>query len=182
LFQTKTSIAHSISVNHHPESVNNPRDFNLDTSSFQPKHQPHQHRISSQTDRRQRAHHIPTRPELLPPKASLIQLTKELFIPLLSSKQAHDKHTSSICGIQGTDSVELRGENLEHDECKGELADCCADIGSFKGTLGGADFDDFVGGEDDGVGAVETEAVALGGFAALDGVSYMFVNWGCERE
>jgi hypothetical protein len=69
-----------------------------------------------------------------------------------------------------TDAVEFTSENLQDHESEAELAQGGADVGALEGTLGGADFDEFLGGEDDGAGAVEAEVVAGGGVAGLWGV------------
>ena len=59
-----------------------------------------------------------------------------------------------------TYAVELAGKNLEHDQCEAELAEAGPDVGALEGALGGADFDEFLGGEDHTPGSVETETVA----------------------
>ncbi len=48
------------------------------------------------------------------------------------------------------------------------MAQRSANVGPLEGALGGADFDEFLGREDNAAGAVEAEVVAGGGVAGLD--------------
>lgn len=41
------------------------------------------------------------------------------------------------------------------------MAECSADVGAFEGALRGAHLDEFIVGEDDGVGAVEAKVVGV---------------------
>ena len=67
-----------------------------------------------------------------------------------------------------TDAVELRREDLQHDQSEAELGQAGADVGTLERPLRGADLDEFFGREDDGVGAMETQAVLVRGMASLE--------------
>lgn len=138
------------------------------SSKVQRQRQRHQARIRRHTQRRQHHHHIPTRPKLLAIDAILIHLRKKRLIPLLPSKQAHDHHRGPIHRKQRTDAVELGREDLQHDQREAELGQRGADVGAFKGALGGADFDHFIVGEHDGAGAVKAQAVSFAGATLED--------------
>jgi hypothetical protein len=146
-------------VAHRPWKLRNQHHsflFGKDISCPQPEHQHKQSNICHQTDPRQQTHHIPTRPEPRPSIPFLIHLTEKLFIPLLSPEQTDHQHSRAIRCIQCSYPVKLRREDFQDDEGKGELTESCANIGSFECTLCGTDVGDFVSGEDDGGGAVET--------------------------
>ena len=81
--------------------------------------------------------------------------------------RTHGQHPGAVDGKERADAVELAREDLKHDEREGELRERRADVGAFKGALGGADLDELVAGQVDGAGAVETQAVFVLGVAAL---------------
>jgi hypothetical protein len=59
---------------------------------------------------------------------------------LLSPEQTNKQDASAVNCKQRTDRVELGGKDLEYDESERELADCCADIGTFECSLCCTDF------------------------------------------
>lgn len=87
----------------------------------------------------------------------LVHLGKELLVPcaplepaiailllaltLVASEQARKQDTSTIHSKQCAYGVELGCEDLQDNECKGKLAQCGADVGSFKSPLGCSDLD-----------------------------------------
>jgi hypothetical protein len=109
-------------------------------STFKPNRQNNQARIRSNTQRGQNHHRIPTRPKFLPPQPIISHLTKELSVPLISSIHAHQQYASPIRRKQRTDTVELCGEDLQHDERERELAECRSDVCALEGSLSCADF------------------------------------------
>ena len=66
-----------------------------------------------------------------------------------------------------TNTVELAGENFEHDERETELAETRADVGAFERALRGSDLDQFLWSEDDGACAVQAQAIARRGMTCL---------------
>jgi hypothetical protein len=100
-----------------------------------------QTRISRNAQCCQNHNRIPTCPKFLPAHPIIPYLTKELSIPLISAVHAHQQYACAICSEQRADGIELRGEDLEHDEREGELTEGGADIGAFEGSLRGANFD-----------------------------------------
>lgn len=48
-----------------------------------------------------------------------------------------------------TNTIKLTREDFEHDQSETELAETGADVCSFECALGGADFNEFGGSEDD---------------------------------
>lgn len=53
----------------------------------------------------------------------LAYVAKELLVALLSAEQADQECANSIQSEQGSDRIELGGEDLEYDECEGELSE-----------------------------------------------------------
>ena len=43
--------------------------------------------------------------------------------------------------VKRTDTVELRREDFQHDQCKAELSKTRSNVGSLEGALSGADLD-----------------------------------------
>lgn len=141
----------------------------LSPQMFQPQNQHHQTHIRRNTQSSQHNHHIPTGPKPSPRPPHPINLTKKLPIPLHPPIQTRKQNPRPVERKQRADGIELGREDLEHDEGEAELPEGGADVGAFEGALGGADFDEFGGGEDDAAGAVEAEAVAVCGVDALVG-------------
>lgn len=85
--------------------------------------------------------------------------------------------------MQLTNTIKLLRKDFEHDQREAELTQAGPDVGAFEGALGGADLDEFGGGEDHGARAVEAKAVAGGCVAGLDveggRVSLCDVEWEC---
>jgi hypothetical protein len=133
----------------------------------QPDCQHQQTDIGANTQCREHTNHIPTRPELPPMQPILSNLAEELFVALLPSEQTRTQNPGPVHGEQRTDTVEFTGEDLENYQSEGELRECRADVGSFKGALCCTNLDEFVRGEDDGAGAVEAEGVVIVWVAAL---------------
>lgn len=65
------------------------------------------------------------------------------------------------CSVGGTDAVKFAREDLEHHKREAELTQTCANIGTFEGSLGCADFNKFLGCEDYGASSMEAETVAI---------------------
>lgn len=63
---------------------------------------------------------------------------KELSVSLRAAEKSDDENTRAIYREQSPNTVELGGENLEHDEGEGELRKSGSDIGPLKGALGRA--------------------------------------------
>jgi len=90
-------------------------------------------------------------------------LGEELAIALLAAEETDNQHGRPVGREQGTDTVELGGEDPEHNEGERELRECGADVGSLESALGSADLDDFGWGQHNRSGAVEAEVVAVRG-------------------
>lgn len=71
---------------------------------------------------------------------------EELALALIAAVDGDEEDGGAIGGEEGADGVELRGEDLEDDERKGELPEGGAHVGALKGALGGADLDEPGGG------------------------------------
>jgi hypothetical protein len=67
----------------------------------------------------------------------------------LSPEQTDEQDASTVDCEQRTDRVELSGEDLEYDERKRKLADCCTDVCALKRSLCCADFDQLCARQDD---------------------------------
>lgn len=67
--------------------------------------------------------------------------TKELSIALVATIRADQQDSRAKRGREGSDGVEFRGKDLEHNQGKGELAQGSAHIGTFKGPLSSANLD-----------------------------------------
>jgi hypothetical protein len=95
----------------------------------------------------------------------------------LSLSQSEKKSTSNDLSpdTTHTNAIKLASENLQHHQREAELPQAGADVGALKGALRGADLDQFLGGQDDALGAVEAQTVAGLGMASLFGP-------GCEKE
>jgi hypothetical protein len=91
------------------------------------------------------------------------EFSKELSIPLRATEESDKENAGAIDGKQGTDTVELGGEDLEDNQRKGELGESCPNISPFEGTLGSADLDNLVGSEDGRSGTVHAEVVSVCG-------------------
>lgn len=50
----------------------------------------------------------------------------------------HKQDGDAVDGKESTDRVELSSEDLEDDQCKGELPQGRTDVCAFKGALGSA--------------------------------------------
>jgi len=70
----------------------------------------------------------------------IVHLCKELLVALLSTVQTCKEDTGPVDSKERPNAVELGGEDLQHDEGEGELAEGGPDVGAFEGTLGGAHF------------------------------------------
>jgi hypothetical protein len=66
---------------------------------------------------------------------------------LLSPKQADEQDARAVDCKQRSDGVELGREDLQHDEGKGELSNCSANVGAFKCSLRSADLDELGAGQ-----------------------------------
>lgn len=86
---------------------------------------------------------------------------------MLAAEQTSEEDAGAVDCEQSTNGVEFGGEDLEHDEGKGELADCGADIGALESSLCCANLDQLIAGEDDGAGAVQMQTVSVCGVTAL---------------
>jgi hypothetical protein len=95
-------------------------------------------------------------------EAILAYLGEELAVALLAAEQTDEQHSGAVDGEQGANAVELGGKDLEDDQGKGELRQGGAHVGAFEGSLGGADLDHLVRGQDGRAGAVHPQAVAVG--------------------
>lgn len=62
----------------------------------------------------------------------------------MSSKQTGKQDPRPVDSKQSPDRVELRCEDLQHDERKRELAQGSADVGAFKGSLSSTDLHQLV--------------------------------------
>jgi len=73
-------------------------------------------------------------------RAILVHLCEELLVALLATVQTCKEDASAVNCEESPDAVELGGEDLQHDEGEGELAEGGPDVGAFEGALGCADF------------------------------------------
>ena len=70
----------------------------------------------------------------------IVHLCKELLVALLSAVQTCKEDTGPIDSKERPNAVELRGEDLQHDEGEGELSEGSPDVGTFEGALGRTHF------------------------------------------
>lgn len=63
---------------------------------------------------------------------------------LVPAVHGDEENGSTKGGEEGADGIKLFGEDLEDDEGEGEEAQGGAHVSAFKGTLGGADFNESV--------------------------------------
>ena len=77
--------------------------------------------IRGHAQKRQSDHDVSARPELLPMLSIGSDLGEELLVPLLTAINAGAQYPQTVDGEERSDAVELRGEDLEHDQGKGEL-------------------------------------------------------------
>lgn len=82
-------------------------------------------------------------------------------LTLLATEQAGEEDTDSIDCKQRANRVELSGEDLEHNECKRELADCRAHIGALKRALGRPNLNQFIACQYNGAGAMQMQPVSV---------------------
>lgn len=139
----------------------------------QPQSQRQQTRISTHTQCRQDNNHLPARSKLLLAHTIIPQFTEELSVSNPPPVGADKHHCHAIDGEKGAHAVEFGCKDLEDDEGECKLGDSCADVGTLKGALSSADFDEpkrvvrketseltgsmrelLLGGEDDGAGAM----------------------------
>lgn len=67
-----------------------------------------------------------------------------MSISLGAAEQPNNEDPGTVDGEERTDTVELGGEDLEHDEGKGVLRESSPDVGTFKSPLSGAHLDNLV--------------------------------------
>jgi hypothetical protein len=97
----------------------------------------------------------------------LSHLGEELSVALLPPEQTRAEHPRPVHGEERADAVELRREDLEDDQRKGELAEGGADVGALERALCRPDLDELVGAQDDGSRPVQTEVVPVCCMSAL---------------
>ncbi|KKP03017.1 hypothetical protein THAR02_04896 [Trichoderma harzianum] len=103
-----------------------------------------QRRIRTETQRRQEKDRVAAGPEF-PAQDAVIRLgDEELAMALVAAVHGDEENGGAKGGEEGADGVELFGEDFEDDKGEGEEAQSGAHVGAFKGTLGGADFNESV--------------------------------------
>lgn len=106
--------------------------------------QSQQRGIRAETQRRQEKDRVAAGPEF-PAQDTIRRLgDKELAVALVAAVHGDEENSGAKGGEEGTDGVELFGEDLEDDEGEGEEAQGGAHVSALKGTLGGADFNESV--------------------------------------
>lgn len=131
-------------------------------SGSQVQGQGDQARVRGNTQRCQNHHRISTGPKLVTVNAILSHLREELSVSLGAAEQSNDQDTGTVDGEQRTDTVELGGEDLEHDEGKGELGEGRSNVGTFEGPLGSAHLDNLICGQHCRAGSVHSQVVSVG--------------------
>lgn len=119
------------------------------TLRLQPQSQYHERDVSSHAQGGQHSDDIAARSELLAFNTILRDFLEELLVALLTSKQAGEEHACTVYCEQGTNGVELGREDLQHNQCEGELAKRCANVGTLEGPLCGPDLHKLIRGEHD---------------------------------
>lgn len=117
--------------------------------------------VCCDTQRSQNDHSISTCPELVTMNAVISQLRKELSVSLGAAEEPNNEDTGPVDGEQRTDTVELGGEDFEHNEGKGELGEGSPDVGAFECPLGSAHLDDLIRREHRRAGTVHSQAVSI---------------------
>lgn len=131
-------------------------------SGSQVQGQADQARIGGNTQRSQNDHSISTGPELVTLNAIISQLGEELSVSLRAAEKPNNEDAGAVDGEERTDTVELGGEDLEHDEGKGELGEGSPNVGAFEGSLGSAHLDNLIRSQHRRAGTVHSQAVSIG--------------------
>lgn len=113
-------------------------------SGAQVQGQADQARVCRNTQCRQDHHSISTGSEFVTMDTIFSEFGEKLSISLRAAEQPNDEDSATVDSKERTNTVELGGEDLEHDEGEGELGEGRADVGTFKGPLSSADLDDFI--------------------------------------
>lgn len=82
---------------------------------------------------------------------------EELAVALVAAVDGDEQDGGAKGGEEGADGVELLGEDFENDEGEREEAEGGSHVGAFKGSLGGADFDEFVRSQHHRPGSMEPQ-------------------------
>lgn len=82
-------------------------------------------------------------------------------LTLLPPEQTSEEDTNSVDCKQSTNRIELGGEDLEHYQCKRELADCGANIGALKGALCCPDLNQLIARQHHGARAMQVQTVSV---------------------
>jgi hypothetical protein len=88
-------------------------------------------------------------------------LREELSVSLRAAEKTDYEDTGAVYGEKGSDTVELGGEDLEHNEGEGELREGSADVSTFEGSLSSAHFNDFVCCQHCRAGSVHSQTIAI---------------------
>ncbi|KAM6486124.1 hypothetical protein HDV62DRAFT_267245 [Trichoderma sp. SZMC 28011] len=103
-----------------------------------------QRRVRAETQRRQEKDRVTAGPEF-PAQHAVRRLgDEELAMALVAAVHGDKEDGGAKRGEESTDGIKLFGEDLEDDEREGEEAQGGAHVSAFKGTLGGADFNESV--------------------------------------
>lgn len=120
-----------------------------------------QRRVRAETQRRQEKDRVTAGPEF-PAQHAVRRLgDEELAMALVAAVHGDKEDGGAKRGEESTDGIKLFGEDLEDDEREGEEAQGGAHVSAFKGTLGGADFNEFFACQHHGPSSMEPEVHAL---------------------
>jgi hypothetical protein len=110
----------------------------------QVKCQADQTHVGGDAQRRQNENCIAAGAELMTVNPIFPKFSKELAISLGATEESDDENAGTVDCKQGTNTVELGGEDLEHNKSERELGESCPDVSSFEGTLGSTHFDNLI--------------------------------------
>ncbi|KAF2016465.1 hypothetical protein BU24DRAFT_422809 [Aaosphaeria arxii CBS 175.79] len=139
----------TISAHFRLENVHcrSPESASISTLGTKLEREHEQTHVGCYAQRCEDRHHIPARSELLAVQSVLAHFGEELLVSFMPAEQTRKENTRSVHGEQGADGIELRSEDLQHDEREAELPDRGADVRSFERPLCGPNLDQLTAGQ-----------------------------------